>query len=55
MRDVHTTNDNSAVACKIIGGKFDRQKQFGNINFIEGKIVTFILKKVKGKTIPLQA
>jgi hypothetical protein len=46
MRDVYTTNKKSAVACKIIGGKFDRQKQFGNIDFVEGKIVTCILKKV---------
>jgi hypothetical protein len=29
MRGVYTTHEISAVACKIIGGKFDRQKELG--------------------------
>jgi len=43
MREVYTTHEKSAVACKIIGGKFDRINNLGNIDFVEGKIVTCIL------------
>lgn len=46
MREVYTTNEKSAVACKILAGKYDRQNNLGNIDSVEGKIVTCIFKKL---------